>query len=141
MTPRRFNIENAILNRYFPRKFRFVDLDSEDAYLDVGVKTQSGKVYRLKITLAQDYPNSMPEVYITYPLPLYNKKGKKLSGANHDMHTLGNDGDNIQVCHYKSENWHNDVTLYRVILKARIWLEAYEGHLRTGKKIDNFLTS
>jgi len=26
-------------------------------------------------------------------------------------------------------------------LKARIWLEAYEGHLATGNPIDNYLTS
>lgn len=141
MTPQRLNIETTILDRYFPKKYKFENLYSEHEYLDVGVKVQSGKVYRLKIITAKDYPNSLPKVYITYPLPLYKKDGSKITGACHKMHTLSNDGDNVQICHYKSEHWHPNITLFKVLLKARIWLEAYEGHLRTGKPVDDFLKS
>jgi ubiquitin-protein ligase len=141
MTPQRLQMETAILERYFSRKYKFENLNSSNSFLDVGVKTQSGKVYRLKIKLSQDYPNSLPEVYITYPLPLMKKDGSKLDGASHDFHTLGNEGDNIQICHFKSENWNPNQSLYKIALKVRIWLEAYEGHLRTGKTIDNYLTS
>lgn len=141
MTPQRLKIETTILEKFFPNKFKFENLNQSNEYLDVGVKVQSGKVYRLKIVLAKDYPNAMPAVYITYPLPLYKKDGSRIAGASHDMHTLTNDNDNIQICHYRSEKWHLNVTLYKVILKARVWLEAYEGHLRTGKPVDDYLKS
>lgn len=141
MTPQRLQQEIAILEKYFPRKYKFENLYLDNEILDVGVKTQSGKVYRLNIKLKPDYPNSLPSVYVVYPLPLLKHDGSAISGASHDMHTLSNDGPKIQLCHYKPENWNPNHSLYRVILKARIWLEAYEGHLATGNPIDNYLTS
>ena len=131
MTPQRLQQEIAILEKYFPRKYKFENLYLDNELLDVGVKTQSGKVYRLNIKLKPDYPNSMPSVYVVYPLPLHKYDGSVISGASHDMHTLSNDG----------SNWNPNQSLYKVILKARIWLEAYEGHLATGNPIDNYLTS
>jgi hypothetical protein len=141
MTPQRLQLEIAILEKYFPRKYKFENLYLENELLDLGLKTQSGKVYRLNIKLKTDYPNSMPSVFVTFPLPLLKKDGSSLTGASHEMHTLSNDGSNVQICHFKPENWNPNQSLYKVILKARIWLEAYEGHLATGNPIDNYLTS
>lgn len=141
MTPQRLQQEIAILEKYFPRKYKFENLSLNNELLDVGVRTQSGKVYRLNIILPPDYPNSLPSVYIVYPLPLLRHDGSPISGPSHEMHTLSNDGSKIQLCHYKTQNWNPKHTLYRVILKARIWLEAYEGHLATGNLIDNYLKS
>jgi ubiquitin-protein ligase len=141
MTPQRLQHEIAILEKYFPRKYKFENLYLENELLDVGVKTQSGKVYRLNIKLKPDYPNSMPSVYVVYPLPLFKHDGSIISGPSHDMHTLSNDGQKVQICHFKPENWNPNQSLYKVILKARIWLEAYEGHLATGNPIDYYLTS
>jgi len=141
MMPQRLQQEIAILEKYFPRKYKFENLYLENELLDVGVKTQSGKVYRLNIKLEPDYPNSMPAVYVVFPLPLLEYNGNVISGASHEMHTLSNDGLNVQICHFKKDNWNPHQSLYKVILKARIWLEAYEGHLASGHPIDNFLTS
>jgi ubiquitin-protein ligase len=141
MTPQRLQHEIAILEKYFPRRYKFENLWLENELLDVGIRTQSGKVYRLNIKLNPDYPNSMPSVYVVYPLPLLKHDGSVISGASHDMHTLSNDGQNVQICHFKQENWNPNQSLYKVILKARIWLEAYEGHLATGNPIDYYLTS
>jgi ubiquitin-protein ligase len=141
MNPIRLQHETAILNRYFPNRFRIEQVGRSKGLLDVGVKTQSGKVYRLNIRFKSDYPNSLPEVYIVYPLPMLTFLGLPLDGPSHHMHTLQNDGPNIQLCHFKPENWNPNQSLYKVILKARIWLEAYEGHLRTGRPIDDFLNS
>lgn len=141
MTSQRLQMETLILEKYFPKKFRFENLGLSNELLDVGVKTQSGNIYRLNIKLDNDYPNSLPKVYVIYPLPLLNHNGSVIGGASHSLHTLGNDGENIQICHYKSENWNPNQSLYKIVLKARIWLEAYEGHLRTGKAIDDYLTS
>lgn len=141
MQAQRLHFETTILERYFPRRYKFENLHSSDGYLDVGMKTQSGKVYRLNIKLNPDYPNSLPKVYVVHPLPLRNHSGSIIEGASHDMHTLSNDGEKIQLCHFKSENWNPNQSLYKIILKARIWLEAYEGHLRTGKPIDFYLNN
>lgn len=51
MTPQRLQQEIAILEKYFPRKYKFENLYLENELLDVGVKTQSGKVYRLNVKL------------------------------------------------------------------------------------------
>jgi ubiquitin-protein ligase len=141
MTPQRLQQEIAILEKFFPKKYKFENLYLENELLDVGVKTQSGKVYRLNILLPNDYPNSLPKVYIVFPLPLKKADGSIITGLSHSFHTLENDGDKIQICHYKPNAWKPTHTLYRIIMKARIWLEAYEGHLATGNPIDNYLTS
>ena len=47
--------------------------------------------------------------------------------------------DNIQLCHYSDAVWHSNVTLYKVALKCLVWLNAYDGHLRTGEPLDYFL--
>jgi hypothetical protein len=141
MLPQRLQHEISILDRYFPRRYKFESLYLPGELLDVGVKTQSGKVYRLNIRLKQDYPNSLPEVYVVHPTPLRKFDGSRIDGASHEMHTLGNDGEKVQICHFKRENWNPNQSLYKIILKGRIWLESYEGHLRTGKAIDDYLTS
>lgn len=141
MTPQRLQFETSILERYFPRKYKFENLYLANELLDVGVKTQSGKVYRLNIRLKPDYPNSLPEVYVVFPLPLRRHNGTEIDGASHELHTLSNDDEKIQICHFKRENWNPNQSLYKIILKGRIWLEAYEGHLRTGKPIDDYLNS
>jgi len=139
MTPERLQLEILLLEKYFPKRFRFVNLYLPDEYLDVGWKTQNGTVYRLNIRLNADYPNSLPRVYVVYPLPLLKKNGAVLSGASHEMHTLSNDGEMIQICHFKTEKWNPNQSLYKIILKARIWLECYERHLATGETVDSFI--
>jgi hypothetical protein len=32
------------------------------------------------------------------------------------------------------------VSLYKILMKARLWLEAYEQHLRRGEPIDKYLS-
>ena len=105
MTSERLQMETSILDRYFPRKYQFENLNTSNAYLDLGVKVQSGKVYRLNIKINSDYPNSLPEIYIVYPIPLLKNNGEKIEGYSHNFHTLNNDGDKVQICHYKKEKW------------------------------------
>ena len=141
MDSQRLQYEAAVLERYFPNRYKFENLYSVNEFLDVGVQAQSGTVYRLNIRLQPDYPNSLPEVYVVYPLPLRKYDGSIIDGVSHDMHTLSNDGNKIQLCHFKPSNWNPNQSLYKIVMKAKIWLEAYEGHLRTGKPIDDYLNS
>lgn len=139
----RLRMEHQIMQMNFPKRFVFV-MNTPMPYVDLGLRSNSDKTYRLRIMIPNDYPNSLPKVYMTFPKPLRDYDGRDLKEKDysHDMHLLGpDDNGNIQLCHYKDENWHANVTLYKIALKARIWIEAYEGHLRTGRPIDAFVRS
>jgi hypothetical protein len=139
MTPQRLQQEIAILEKYFPRKYKFENLYLDNELLDVGVKTQSGNIYRLNIKLKQDYPSSMPQVFVVYPTPLKNFNGEDIGAYSHSFHTLEKRGNDIEICHYKPNIWNPNFSLFRIIMKARIWLECYDQHKATGRPIDDFL--
>ena len=134
----RHKFESAILEKYFPKRYKFQNLNTPEEFLDVGLKVQSGNVYRICIKLKPDYPNSLPKAFVVYPQPLTDYNGNLLNGGSHGMHTGNTDNNRVQICHFKKDNWHPNQSLYKVIMKCRIWLEAYEAHLQTGKEIDFF---
>jgi hypothetical protein len=68
-----------------------------------------------------------------------DEESNPLLSTSGSMHTLGGVKGCVQICHYSSSNWSPNVTLYKVILKGRLWLEAYEIYLRTGNDIDTYL--
>lgn len=76
---------------------------------------------------------------VSNPRPLRDHRGKKLKDPSASMHTLGLRDDCTKICHFKESLWIPNNTLYLVAMKGRIWLEAYEGHLRTGRALDSFL--
>jgi len=140
---KRLRMEEQILEMQFPNRYVFVGIGTESPYVDVGLRSNAGNAYRIRIMLPLDYPNSLPKVLLTYPQPLYTSDAQNLLdvGVSHAMHTLSPESGFIQLCHYKQDNWHPNVTIYKVALKARIWIEAYEGHKRTGQPIDHFVHS
>lgn len=143
MTDKRFKIENEILNKFFPNSFQFFDMGGKSSYLEVKLKSNSKQQYTIKVTVAEDYPNRMPKIYITQPEDLKDFRGRKLvdMGAVHKLHLLHPKGNFPQLCHFKPANWNANVSLYKVVLKARIWIEAFEAHKRTGKTLDHFVKS
>jgi hypothetical protein len=140
ITQQRLRIEKQALDYGFPRRYAFHNLGTYDEYLELGLRTNAGRTYNLKVVL-DGFPYSKPDVYVVYPTQLYSYNGELLSGigASGPMHLLHPDNGNIQICHYSDINWRENVTLYKVALKCLIWLNAYDGHLRTGQPIDHFL--
>jgi hypothetical protein len=140
ITQQRLRIEKQALDYGFPRRYAFHNLGTYDEYLELGLRTNAGRTYNLKVVL-NDFPYSKPKVYVIYPTQLYTYNSELLSGigASATMHLLRPDNGNIQICHYSDTNWRENVTLYKVALKCLIWLNAYDGHLRTGQPIDHFL--
>lgn len=159
----RMKVETAVLNKYFP-KFKWIPEDDPER-LEVELRTNSGNLYQLTLFLPLDYPNSQPEMVISDPCPLmeyrediddeeneddydfeddedednYDDEPNALLNASGSMHTLQAIDGCVQICHYRSSNWSPRITLYKVILKGRIWLEAYEIYLKTGNDIDTYL--
>jgi hypothetical protein len=129
--------EKAVVDRYFPG-FTWRN-PQRDTRLTGKVRTNPGSSYQLEVRLPDDYPDSCPSVYVTSPA-LKMKTGAALPSPSHQMHTLSPDSDgHPQICHYHPNSWTMDNSIYLVLMKARLWLEAYEFHLQTGDPIEHFL--
>ena len=59
----RYQMENEVLSTYLPSTaYRFMDMHTANPYLVMGVMTNHGKAYTIRIDLA-NYPQNVPEVY------------------------------------------------------------------------------
>ena len=131
--------EKSVLEYFFPGCVTWIDPTGETK-VEVALKTNNGNQYRVRVYLKteeqtdSDFPNSLPDMVVTVsPKPLPNWE---VSATNH---TLGKRDGFLKICHYHKSKWTDRSSLYEVIMKGRVWLEAYEGHLRTGKPMDYFL--
>ena len=130
---RRINVEREILDKYFPGKVRWIDLRG-DTKVEVTMTTNNDKTYCLRLYLPHDFPNSVPDLVVcNSPAPMPNWGGRG------ETHTLKQRDGNLRICHYRPSHWSDCNTFYQIFMKGRLWLEAYEGYLRTGAPVDNFL--
>lgn len=137
MTQERFEMEDRVLAYYLPRNmFRFRDMNTSSPYLQAGVVTNDGACYVLHFKL-NGFPYTKPEVYVEEMLR--TKSGELMNLASSTNHTLSSWNGWTQLCHYNSTCWTNDVSLWKVYLKCRLWLEMYRAHLRTGKTMEYYL--
>ncbi len=141
MEAARLKIEKTVLEKTFAGAFRLSEDASGATKLEVDVTVPGGGRYTLLLTTAPDYPSSMPEAFLIKPLVLRDFHGQELLAISpsHKMHLLKPEGRFLRLCHYKPENWHPNVTLYKVVLKCLIWLVAYENHLQSGLPITDYL--
>ena len=132
--------ENQILARYFP-SFQW-KRSGTHLCIEGEVRTNSTKRYVLRVELPSDFPNSTPKMYVVRPRPLLGHRGFDIAdiGANPSMHTLDPKAGAVRICHFHPDHWGPEQTLYKVVLKGRIWLEAFEGHVATGLPLDAYLS-
>lgn len=135
----RLQTERQILKKYFPNFSWINPTNSDNTRVEGSVRTNAGNNYVLRVYVPSDYPNSRPNMVVTSPYILKGYGGKSLKeyGMDSSMHTLGTQDGYVSICHYR--DWLPNLTLYLVVLKGRVWLEALEGHKRTGKTMDSFL--
>ena len=135
----RLATERRLLEHFFPGCVTWID-PRGDTKVEVALVTNNNRKYRLRIYLksenssSSDFPNSVPDMVVSdspKPMPQW--------GSNGETHTLGHRDGFSKICHYRSSCWTDRSTLYEVVMKGRIWIEAYEGHLTTGKKMNYFL--
>ncbi len=134
---RRLTIELAVLRQSFGETFRY-----QPAQRGVvgSITTNAGRPCYLWLDL-QFFPDNYPRVFVVAPR-LLTFSGAPLSPMRHDMHTNEPDPHgNPQICHSGATAWSPATSLTAVVLKCRIWLEAYEAHLRTGRTIAELLPS
>lgn len=104
------------------------------------VNTNNGNSYTLRVYLASDFPNSCPILVVSSPSsPLKKKYGTLLDSTSGSDHVYAAHDGLTQICHFIKDRWTSENTIYQVLMKGRIWLEAYEIHLRTGEDLDKYL--
>lgn len=136
---RRFAEEEKILEQYFPNSVKWFNRETNNMKVEIKMTTNSNKSYTLRVCIPDDFPNSCPELYVCDPpRPLKTKEGTEID-AGTQFHSYGTKDGLTTICHFVSSQWTNEYTLYQVFMKGRIWLEAYEIHLRTGKPMADFL--
>ena len=136
---KRLNKEWEFVRKYFPAfQIKFVDLR---IFLEGWMKTNFKNQYYLRVYVPRDFPNSVPEVVIMFPENLIDYHGKKLVDHNQNpaMHLLPPREGYPTICTYKPTHWNPSITIYNVLVKSRIWLEAFDGHRVTGKPLDHYL--
>lgn len=130
-------MELQVLRHYLPdNTFRFFDMGTSSPYLLMGMITNSGNPYTIRINL-ENFPENIPEVYVTRMLR--TSSGSSMDSCSASMHTLSSRYGFTRICHYGSGSWKPNVSLYKVFVKCRLWIEMYELHLKTGKTIDYYL--
>ena len=135
----RLQKEFEIMSQYFP-DLSLVKVGGRDCI--EGFMYTNGKTpYKIRLYIPTDLPYSVPEVVITYPNPVkdFQYKDLVLHGASATMHLLGSKDGYPKICTYKADKWNSNVTFYKVLIKVRLWLEALEGHKRTGQPMDYYL--
>lgn len=135
----RAHLEEQVLAYYLPSNmFRFRGIGTSAPYLQAAVRANDGATYLLNFDLST-FPEEKPKVYVEKML--YTKGGQPMDKASHDNHTLTSRNGWTQLCHYLDTCWTPDVTLWKVYLKCRLWIEMYRAHLRTGKTMSYYLNT
>lgn len=143
---KRLGYEKGILTDYFGSKVSWINPTRRgDTRVEVRVTCTNDKKYTLRVYLPSDFPNACPSMVVIPPSSkwfsyyLRKKNGDKMNGMSASYHTLeGIDGFTC-ICHFDKCLWRDNNTIYQVVMKGMIWLEAYEAHLRTGKLMNAFL--
>ena len=133
----RYQAEIRVLQNKLPSNlYKFMDMATSAPYVIMAARTNRGNVYTLRIEL-KDFPTSIPKVFVQKML--YTKTGMAMNSCSASMHTLTSENGWTRICHYGNNAWTPGVSIYKVYVKCRLWLEVYEQHLKTGKPFDYYL--
>jgi hypothetical protein len=135
----RLNKEWEVIQRYFPH-FQFAYAGIQ-LCLEGQLTTNRKAVYHVRLYVPNDFPNSVPEVVVTWPNPLTDFQGLSLARYQYSaqMHLLSPKDGFPRICTYKSTHWNPNRTFYNVLIKVRLWLEALDAHKSTGQSLDTYL--
>lgn len=137
MNKERFEAEKAVLSRKLPGYgYQFIDMNTSKPYIVLPAKTNRGNIYTIRIEL-DEFPNEIPKAFVTKMLK--TKSGSPMSSCSGSMHTLTSEHGFTRICHYGHSSWTPMVSLYKIYVKCRLWLEMYELHLQTGHDMDYYL--
>ena len=131
----RLGVEKSILKKHFSSCVTWIS-PRRNSKIDVFVKCNSGTQHTLRVYIPHDFPNSCPNVVFKEPESRISDFQDQRSSHTYP---LRNHEGYLRIRHCDERDWTCENTLYQVLVKGLLWLEAYEGHLRTGNSIDSFL--
>ena len=135
---KRLGFEKELLEKYFGNRITWID-PGDRTKVEVQVTSSSDEQYTLRVYLPADFPNSCPDMVVKTSSRLRAHNGWHLEDYPGDNH-IGRTRDGYTgICHFRPNLWRDDNTLYQVIMKGLIWLEAYEAHIRTGQPLSQYL--
>ena len=134
----RLGFEKDLLEKYFGNRVTWID-PTGDTKIEVRVTCSNDRQYTLRVYLPSDFPNSVPDMIVKTPsmCRLKRRNGSELVGS--PDHVYGERDGCTKICHFRPNLWRSNNTLYQVVMKGLIWLEAYEAHLRTGSNLSAYL--
>lgn len=133
----RLRAEKEVLSRKLPGYgYQFIDMNTSKPYIVLPAKTNRGNIYTIRIEL-DEFPNDIPKAFVTKMLK--TKSGTPMSEPSASMHTLTSEHGFTRICHYGNSSWTPMVSIYKIYVKCRLWLEMYELHLQTGQNMDYYL--
>lgn len=133
----RLQAERHALDKYLER-FQWINpTDPDNTKVEGYLRINSKMFYKIRVYVPSDFPNSCPDMVVISPSPLKGYEGKVLNEPDYRMHILSPREGYVKICHYR--DWSPILTIYQVVRKGRLWLEALEAHKQTGKPIDHFL--
>lgn len=116
-----------LLEQYFRGRVSWIN-PTGNTRVEVRVTCTNDKQYTLRVYLPSDYPNSCPDVVVSNPSSCLRKRdGSLLSYTDGGDHTLDSRDGCTKICHFRSSLWRDDNTVYQVVMKGLIWLEAIWG--------------
>jgi hypothetical protein len=136
----RLAVERSLLRSRMP-DFQFYQLTGP-TYVHGWWESNQRRQYCIQINLPPGYPDECPNTYVTSPSPLLGHRGTPMEshGTSHAMHTWETDvKGTVQICTVRPEYWSATYSIEQLLVKAMLWITAYEGHVRTGRNIDQFL--
>lgn len=136
----RLGLEKDVLDTKLKNVTWINPTSAGDTRVEWRVNTNNGNSYTLRVYLASDFPNSCPVLVVSSPSsPLRKKDGSLLNSDDGRDHVYSAHDGLTKICHFIPDKWTSENTIYQVLMKGRIWLEAYEIHLRTGEYLDKYL--
>ena len=108
------------------------------------MRTNNKQNFTLRVYLSDRFPNECPKLVVSSspygsPLKKMGKGGPLMNGTSLNDHTHQAYDGCTQICHFIPSKWSNVNTLYQVLMKGRIWLEAYELRRISGGNLDQYV--
>ena len=113
----RLAIEKATLEQYFRLGVTWID-PRRETKVEVLLKSNSDKEYKLRIYIPADFPNSCPALVVVQPKILLLKNGSRLPEGSSPFHTLPDTDGFHRICHFHPNVWAQDTALYNIFMKG-----------------------
>ena len=104
-------LEKNLLDKYFPRRVSWFTPNDEEAYVEILMVSNSNQRYTLRVYIAQDFPNSCPEMVLVSPNNLKLRNGSAMPSVSHAYHTIGEKDGCLLLCHFIPTQWTTIITV------------------------------